>query len=245
MEQINQNSDIRTLGILLRLKRQLMNIDSIYQPKTKKLAEQAINAIPVDITEKEKKDFLRNIMLENFDSFSVLSVELSTFLKEIKNIRENFLNQAIVSAIDGNNTINHVYAQSVELLKESAFMLGYLSQWETATTIYREKIPFGKFWYSFIKHLREKTEGEYKKSHLICSTFLRDSAKESPRITDIIIDFDPLLGYDTNDGFPDDYSQFRTELGATLTKWFYIGLQEGSEKYRVVKKSLHVYDYVV
>jgi len=245
MAQNNQPKPIvQTQQKLLLLRKKLLEIDKTYKPRIEHFAQLAVDFFP-DISKDEKQDFFRSLIHENFETFSVMNVEMSTFLRETKDIMEGTLNEAIVNVLEGNDTTQHTYAQNVELLKELSFMTGYIRQLNIFAIAYTEKIPLGRFWVLLFNLIRNMTQNQQQKASQISHELLLNSAKDSPKITNIIINFDPFLGYYLDDGIPDDYSQFQRQLKGTTDKWFKVGVLYGSGKSKILKKSISNYDGVV
>jgi hypothetical protein len=195
-EQLSSIEKTRETLSFLRTK--LMIIDSKYEPDIKKLAEEAVAVLPMSIQQEEKPDIVKQLLLEtfnpNFETFPVLEIEMSTLLREVRQIGVRSLDMPTVSASKEEDITYHTYAQYVELLKELSFISGYISQLSVVTNHIKEKTPFGKFWHLFLNLLLKKTKNEQQKAFQVSYDLLQKAKKESPQISDITITFRPLLG---------------------------------------------------
>jgi len=231
--------------ILLRLRQKLMIIEEKHKPTIENLANETVNAISKNYSENEKNDLSRKLLHENFQSFSALRVEMPSLFKESRKIMEDSLNGATVRVLEGEDITQITCAQSIELLKEYSFLFGFLSQLTIFANVYKEKIPDGKFQFYFLCFLIQKTKCEQQKTFQMSHDLLPKAARESPKITDVILTFDPLLGYVTDNGIPDSYSEFLKTLKKTSDEWFNMGRYFGLRRYRSIKESMHTYDAVV
>ena len=231
--------------MLLFLRQKLMIIEKKHEPKIENLANETVNAISENYSESEKHDLSRKLIHENFQTFSVLKVEMPSLLKESRKIMEDSLNEATTRVLQGEDITQITCAQSLELLKEYSFLAGLESQLAIFAHVYKEKTPDGKFQYYFLRFLIQKTKCEQQKTFQISHDLLQKAVKESPKITDVILTFDPLLGYVTGDGIPDSYSRFREALKKTSDEWFNMGRYFGLRRYRSIRESTHTYDAVV
>jgi len=244
MTETEHSVIFQTLGVLLKIKRKIAQIEKSNEDNIKDLAKQVVKTLIDDPTERQTSDFLKQLQYQNFDTFSVLSIDLPTLSNEINSIIEKSLNKTINDAIDGNNITQYTFAQIVETYRVTSFMIGYLIPWKMAAFYYQQKIKDAKFWDSYIEYYRKMATIEHKKSYIACKSLLQQASIESPKVTRIDIDLNPSLGFDTTEGTPEDYSHFRLKLDTASIKWEQIGHDYGSEKYLKAEKPIH-FDGVV
>jgi len=222
------------LAELLTLNKELRVIDETDQPIIERKAEQVIDALPVQMTEGRRRASIRSLRLGNYDTFDVLSIDASSLIKDVDVIMKDSLDELAANLVDGNNTTPYTLAQSMELLKESSFMYGYLTNMTMAAIAYETKTPLGKFWMFLLNYVKVITANQQKKSYAISYRFLEKTAKERQKITDVQIDFKPVFGYNTTDGVPDN-SDFLGGLDNTTQKYFEAGKDYASNHLREIK----------
>jgi len=224
----------KILGELLTLNKELRVIDKTDQPIIQRKAEQVIDALSVQMTETGRQASIRSLRLGNYDTFGVLSIDASSFIRDIDVLMRDSLEGLAVNLVDGNDITPYTLAQSIELLKESSFMYGYLTNMTMAAIAYETKTPLGKFWMFLLNYVKIITANQQKKSYAVSYRFLEKVAKERQQITDVQIDFKPLFGYNTTDGVPDN-SDFLGGLDDTTQKYFEAGKDYASTYFRKIK----------
>ena len=233
----------KTGSLILQLRKKLRQIDEKYEPKIIKFAENAVYFLPMD--EKDKDGYLKKILLDNFDTFPYLSIDMASLLREAEKVMETGLTDAVVRALNYEDISSQTVAQNIELLKELSFMNGYLSEMVETAIRYENKIPQGLFWSQFINHIRNKVKKGQTKAYVISNALISKASEKSPEITDIIISFDPLLGYDTDIGIPEDYSDFKNDLNSTAIEWYKVGYILGRKNFNLHEQTNTAYTGVI
>jgi hypothetical protein len=225
-EKKELESTIKTGVVLLLLRKKLNEIDSKLDPIIKNYAKDAIDFLP-NIEPEKKPDVLRKLLLGNYDTYEPLMIDMSSFLREVRNLRQKSLDNATIQSIDGKDITSHTVAQNIELLEQLSYMSGYLGAATLNTLKYSEKIPLGNFWNCFFNYIRKSTQKEQQKVYNISKTLMKNALEESPDITIISIDYNPLLGYYTDEGSTDDYNDFLKKIDETTKQWYNIGMIRG------------------
>jgi len=230
---------------LLRLKKEIMKIDGKYEPLMGQLADSVAYTIGRDLTEKERGDFSTSIRNGSFETYTALSVDVPTFHGEVSTLMEKSLDNAIISALDGVDITPQTLEQNLELLKETSFMLGFLQTITTDFNVYMERVPMGKYWLLIVNYLRKKTRIDQEKLYLISTALINHTVENNPKITDIVVDFEPLLGHKEQTASPDYLSKFRKRMNEATKEWYRLGTISASSRFGKIKDSLDPYIGIV
>jgi hypothetical protein len=243
-ENTQLNSSIPIDQKLLVLRKELRKIELTNQTIIEHHAKAAVMAFP-DKSENERQDYCRGLIHESFETFSVLELDVPTFLKEVRGIMKDSLENIMTDPSEGKDNIPKTVAQSIQLLKVLSGATGYTTEFVLYVDNFREKINLSFYWIPFLSLVRKKILTEYQKAAQIVHDLFSDAPKKCPNVTNLVINFDPTFGYETFEGPMEDYSEFRLQPKTASDKSYADGRYNASSRFLKIKNSMNNYDGVV
>jgi len=223
---------VRTLLLLQK------DLREAYRTKKEEMilnAEKVVKALPIELTDRELDGAVKRLHFDMYNTFGVISIDISSFQRDINDIRRESLDETLLRLFENEDITAYAFAQNLELLKESLIVSGYLERMTLEAINHEKKMPLGNFWKRFFNYIRKKVEIEQKNSYLVCYRLLQSAEKEGKEVTDIKINLRPLLGYNVDKGITDDYSEFRKRLNETSEAYLKLGMDLASRKLRYMK----------
>lgn len=237
MEKIEDYSQLTLLEIeLLLIKKKLRESELFNQEHIKHYAQIVVEHFEMQMTPKEEQDCIRRLLNLQFNTYQALGIDMSSYVKDVRELRNNSIDDTLINAMEGTNTLQYLISQNIELLKELLIVWGYAEEMTDAVSRRQHKFSEGNYFPFFFNYLRKLIKIEKDKQDVICGLLIEQAEKQGTRIKDIEIHLDPMLGYDINQGVTNEYSHFRQQLDKTSEVFYKAGKKLALERLYVLNR---------